>query len=364
MVKVGSGVLAGGGSLDRRAVGRIAREIASARTEPARELVLVSSGAVASGFGRLGLKRMPRTIVAKQAAAAIGQPELMQAYSRALSRSETPAAQVLLTADDLHHRQRFLNARHTIDALLKRGVLPIVNENDSVTFDEIRVGDNDRLSALVATLIGADLLVILSTVPGIKEDGGRGPVIPVVRSVDGLAAHVGSGMSETGTGGMATKVQAATLASDAGIATVIADGRRAGALTRILAGEAVGTLFPAHVARDGSRKRWIRFAARVAGTIVVDEGAKRAVITRGASLLPSGVRRAHGRFEAGATVAVSDEQGRVFAKGVSSYSDKDVRTLAGCASGQIARRLGYVYAHEIIHRNDMTLVEASEDDQA
>ena len=358
VVKVGSAVLAAQGSVDDAALARIARSIASAglgmaRSDPGngREVVLVTSGAVASGWGGLGLASPPTTIVDKQASAAIGQPRLMARYAASLDAAGVASAQVLLTSDDLRDRSRFLNARRTLLRLLAAGVVPIVNENDSVAFDEIRVGDNDRLSALVADAIGAELLVILTSVEGVHDGEG---VISRLDDPRGAMGHVRAERTLAGTGGMATKLEAAALGSECGAHVVIASGRAEGTLARVLAGENVGTWIPARRVGD-ARKRWIATAARAGGTLVVDEGAARALRERGASLLPKGVVDVRGSFDAGEVVDVLDASGARVARGVSIYSDRDCRTIRGARSDEIAGMLGYVYDECIIHRDDMVV---------
>lgn len=356
VVKIGSAVLAPEGELDVPTLHRLAGEFAR---EMARgvELVIVSSGAVASGFRQMGLARKPGTIVQKQAAAAIGQPRLMRAYAEGFASAPggRVTAQVLLTAEDLDQRARVLNARRTLEELLERGVVPIINENDSVSFDEIKLGDNDNLSALVASLVHADALVILSTVKGMLDAGGR--VVSVVSKPDEALRHVQEGTSSTGTGGMMTKVTAARTAGAAGIPTVIAGGREPGMVGRVLGGAEVGTFFVPRDRAAAARKRWIGFAAKPRGVVRVDEGAAAAIRERGASLLPAGVLGVDGEFRAGALVEIRDASGRTLARGVAVYSSEEVSRLAGVKRGKIEAALGYRYTDEIVHRNDMMLVE-------
>jgi glutamate 5-kinase len=368
IVKVGSAVIAPGGALDERVVERLAADIDALMADGRRRVVIVSSGAVASGFRALGMPRPPREIVGKQAAAAVGQPRLMGAWAGAFARSAggRGVAQVLLTAEDIDHRTRFLNARRTLEALLDAGVVPVVNENDSVSFAEIKLGDNDHLSSLVASLVDADVLVILSSVAGVwdSERSVRGgPVIvPEVRSLREGLAHVRAGASDVGTGGMATKIRAACAAAGLGVHVVIADGAEPGVLSRIVAGEAVGTHFPPAAAGRGgrrggraARKRWIGFSARPKGTLIVDAGAERAMTGRGASLLPGGLVEVIGVFARGALVEIAGPQRRVFARGLAGYSDAELRAIAGKKTSQIASTLGYHYADEAVHRDDLAL---------
>ncbi len=356
VVKVGSGVVAPGGRLDPDAVATIARELAAARARGC-SVVLVSSGAVAAGFRDLGLDAMPGSIREKQAAAAVGQPRLLAAYADALRGYDLVPAQVLLTADDFDHRQRFLNARHTIETLLERGLVPIINENDSVAFDEIRLGDNDRLSALVASAIGADLLVLLSVAPGVVDRTTRN-VIPEIADTDAARAHIDAATSDTGTGGMATKLDAAAIALEHAVPVVIAPGRpEAGAdpLSPVLDGEPVGTRFP--VAADtrgpGARKSWIAFSTQTRGAIIIDDGAARALRGQGASLLPKGIVGVEGRFDVGAAVEIRSEGGALVARGLSTYASHELERLRGKRSDEIEAVLGYAYAPEAVHRDDM-----------
>ncbi len=360
VVKVGSAVVAPGGELDETAIARLADDIATARARGV-SVVLVSSGAVAAGFRALGMAIMPRAIRDKQAAAAVGQPALIRRYTDRLGAHNITAAQVLLTGDVLDHRSRFLNARHTLTTLLERGVVPVVNENDSVTHDEIKLGDNDRLSALVAGLVGADLLVILSSVDGLYEAGD--PSRPVRECADTHAAraHVTGEASSTGTGGFATKLDAVDIARAHAVPAVIARGptdARPSPLAAILAGDAIGTHFPlpeADAARS-ARKNWIAHSTAARGTIHVDAGAARALTERGASLLPKGITAIDGAFDAGAVVQIADDTGTPIARGLTNYSSADLTKLIGARSDEIEATLGYTYADEAVHRDDMVLI--------
>lgn len=354
VVKVGSGVLAADGRLDRAALNRIGKELAGLR-RTGREVILVSSGAVASGLGVLGLSEMPRSIADKQAAAAVGQQLLMQAWAGALAKARIPVGQVLLTAEDLDHRSRYLNARHTLQRLLAHGVLPVINENDSVSYDEIKMGDNDHLSALVAILMAADLLIMLTNVEGLHRGGPQGELIPTVRGGASVAEFASAVKSKTGVGGMVTKVLAARVTGEAGIATIIASGRREGVLREIIAGKAVGTFFePARRDLD-LRRQWIATATRVRGVLVIDNGARKAILERGASLLPSGIVEVKGRFDAGSPVRIVDSEGQVIARGLVSYASDEIDRVKGKRSTELATILGFRYTDEIIHRNDMVV---------
>ncbi len=364
VVKIGSAVIAPNGALDPSAVRRIAedvgRTLAGGAGNAKRQVVIVSSGAVASGFRALDLARPPKDIVRKQAAAAVGQPRLMSAWAEAFD--ETPVAQVLLTADDIDHRARFLNARRTLEALLEAGVVPIINENDSVSYAEIKLGDNDHLSSLVASLVDADLLVILSSVGGVWAEGGagkRGEVVPEIRSLAEGLKLVRTESSSVGTGGMETKIRAACRAAGLGIGVVIASGSEPRVIERLAGGESIGTRFVAAAtpAARAARKKWIGFSARPSGTIAVDEGARRAITTRGASLLPSGLTDVRGAFDAGDLVEISGPDGAVFARGLSGYGSDDLARIKGRKTSEIGGILGFCYAEEAVHRDDLVLLD-------
>jgi glutamate 5-kinase len=364
VVKVGTGTLTDAeGRFDPSNCARLAEELA----ELARghKVVLVSSGAVALGAGRLGLVRQkgkPWDIPTKQAAAAVGQPHLMAAWGEAFGAHGVATAQVLLTADDLASRQRFLNARRTLARLLEEGVVPVVNENDTVAVDEIKVGDNDTLAGLVAGCVEAEAVVMLTDVEGLYDRDPRLPgatllheVARVTPEIERLAGGAGSLRS---TGGMATKVRAARKLAAQGVVTALLSGRRRGALRGLLAGEQVGTVFARDAERLSSRKGWLAAAARGKGTILVDAGARRALSDQGRSLLPSGVRGVEGHFGIGDPVDIAVEGGRPFARGLAGYADDEVRRIAGLKTSEIERALGYKYLDEVVHRNDMVVLES------
>ncbi|MEM1166637.1 MAG: glutamate 5-kinase [Planctomycetota bacterium] len=357
VVKVGSAVIAPGACLDPARVRAIVAGIAE-RLDAGDAVCLVSSGAVACGLEPIGLTAMPAAIVDRQAAAAVGQQRLVRAWADAFEAHHRVVAQVLLTEDDLDDRARFLNARRTIESLLERGVVPIINENDSVSHDEMRLGDNDRLSALVSVLISADRLVMLSVAPGVLDAAGA--VVAEIADVDAARALVRDDRSGTGIGGMATKLDAAAIAVTHGVDTVIAPGDDPEAVGAALRGEPVGTRFPA-VADAGpvARKSWIGFSAKVRGTIRVDEGAARALVERGASLLPKGVTAVEGEFGQGAAVAVVGPDGIEIARGLIAYPAPDARRIAGLPAASIEEALGYRYADELIHRDDLLVLGAS-----
>jgi glutamate 5-kinase len=367
VVKVGTGSLTDrDGRFDRANCERLAGELAAAARS--RKLVLVSSGAIALGAERLGLSRAGRTwdIAQKQACAAVGQPDLMAAWGAAFAPHGLSVAQVLLTADDLASRKRFLNARRTLARLLERGVLPVVNENDTVAVDEIKVGDNDTLAALVATCVEAELVAMLTDVEGLYDRAPGAPGAVLVSEVPRVNAEVERTAGEAGSsrsvGGMATKVRAAKRLSAQGVATALLSGRRRGALGQLLAGEAVGTFFPPEPERLSGRKGWLAAAARGKGLIVVDAGARRALLEQGRSLLPSGVKGVRGHFGVGEPVDIAVDHGRPFARGLAGYGADEVRRIAGLKTSEIERALGYRYLDEVVHRSDMVLLDPAHDD--
>ncbi|USN99578.1 MAG: glutamate 5-kinase [Phycisphaeraceae bacterium] len=363
VVKIGSAVVAPGGRLAVETVQRLADEIVAARRSGTR-VVLVSSGAVACGLEGLGFERMPAKISDRQAAAAVGQPLLMRAWTDAFGERGVAVAQVLLTADDIDFRARFVNAHRTLTTLLERGVVPIINENDSVSFDEIKLGDNDRLSALAAGLVGAGLLVMLSSVDGLHEQGGSGAVIGEVSDIAAARTHVSGDRTSTGVGGMATKLDAAETARLMGADAVIARGEQPGVLGRVLRGEAVGTRFPApagDLPASTRRKQWIAHSIRPRGVLVVDDGAARALCEKGASLLPKGVVAVEpneaGGFGIGAAVEVRRRSGETIAKGLVAYRSDEIERIMGRRSDEIERVLGYTYCDDVIHRDDLIVTD-------
>jgi len=355
VVKIGSRLLAE--ETDAR-VATLAAE-AKALRDRGVDVVIVTSGAIALGWRRLGYSEKPRTIPGLQAAAAVGQGHLIHAYQRALAAHGLAAGQVLLTHDDVRNRRRYLNARLAFGELLRAGAVPVVNENDTVSVDEIKFGDNDRLAALCTSLVEADALVILTDVDGLYDgDPAAGAkLIPEVRDIDREAVGVAGGSAGGfGTGGMASKVQAAKIAARFGVVTVVASGRRDKPVTSILDGSDAGTVFWPSVDRLQSRKHWIAYALKPAGTLVVDAGARRALTDGKKSLLPSGVKRVDGRFGAGDPVRVVDEAGSEFARGLVAFDADEIEKIAGKRSSDVATLLGYAAADEVIHRDDLVLL--------
>jgi glutamate 5-kinase len=361
VVKVGSHLVTSAGmGADPDRIERLAADIAAIRRD--REVALVSSGAIATGMARLALPERPRSIPEKQAAAAVGQSVLMWQYEIAFKRHGLSVGQVLLTAQDIGDRTRYLNARNTLLALLAFGVVPIVNENDTVAVEEIKVGDNDNLSALVASLVEADLLVLLTDVDGLyTADPTRHPDATKLDTVDGITddilAMAGAHADGVSVGGMTTKLQAAQKAAASGVPMVIASGREPGVLTRILAGEAVGTCFLPKADRLGARKRWIAFAAPPQGRLVVDTGAVRALTRQGRSLLPSGLAAVDGDFSTGDVVAVVDGADHEFARGLVNFDAGELRRILGVQTQEIEGRLGYKSVDEVIHRDNLVILE-------
>ncbi len=360
VVKVGSALItADGKGLDTPALARWAEEIAWLRDQ-GRDVVLVSSGAVAEGMARLGWRRRPHALNELQAAAAVGQMGLVQAYQSHFERHGLQAAQILLTHEDLQDRQRYLNARSTLCKLLELGTIPVVNENDTVATDEIRFGDNDTLAALVANLIGAQLLVILTDQEGLYDRDPRhhsdAKLIQQASLDDPLLDDVaGPSVGSLGRGGMVTKIGAARRAARSGTATIIASGRRPGTLRAIAAGRPVGTLLLPSESPLAARKQWLANRLRAAGSVVLDEGATRVLRDLGRSLLPVGVRGVKGDFQRGDLVACLDPEGREIARGLINYSAAETRKILGRPSHEIEAVLGYVDEPELIHRDNMVV---------
>jgi glutamate 5-kinase len=362
VVKVGTGqVTTLEAGPDRRRIGALAAGLAALRAEKI-DVTLVTSGAIATGMARLALARRPRTVPEKQAAAAVGQSALMRHYEVAFKRHGLAVGQVLLTAQDIGDRARYLNARNTLLALLRLGVVPIVNENDTVAVEEIKVGDNDNLSALVASLIEADLLVLLTDVDGLytanpSVDGTAQKLDTVEAVTDEIARLVWAGAGTGAVGGMVTKLQAAQKAAAAGVPMIIANGRTEAVLPRLLHGEPLGTYFAPKADRLAARKRWIGFAVPPQGRLTVDAGAVRALTQGGKSLLPSGVVKVEGEFAAGELVAVVDEgDDKEFARGLVNFDAPELERIRGAKTREIESRLGYKSFEEVIHRDNLVVL--------
>ncbi|MCD5413033.1 MAG: glutamate 5-kinase [Dehalococcoidia bacterium] len=362
VIKLGTNLItAGKDSLDRRMMARLVDQVAELRRR-GLEAIIVSSGAVAAGKHRLGMKKRRRDIPFRQMLAAVGQGRLMQVYDELFSAYGITVAQILLTRPDFLNRLAYLNARNTLLALLELGVVPVVNENDVVFVEELEgtvFGDNDNLSAMVANLVDADLLIILSDVAGLfTSDPNRDAtarLIPRVEKIDQPIQDLAGGRcGERGMGGMATKVEAARLATSSGTAVVIASGQEPRVILRLSEGEALGTFFSPVTTRIESRKRWM-LSLPVKGRIVVDAGAKTALQRRNKSLLPAGVVRVDGVFERGDVVAIVDSQGSSVATGISNYSSADIAQIKGCRSDRIEGILCHEYGDEVVHRDNLVV---------
>ncbi|MGY6214766.1 glutamate 5-kinase [Methylolobus aquaticus] len=360
IVKIGSALLTGGGrGLDHSAVTGWVNQIAQL-CRSGRQVVLVSSGAVAEGMSRLGWKVRPRSLHRLQAAASVGQMGLVQTYETLFQVHQLPTAQVLLTHDDLSDRQRYLNARSTLLTLLELGAVPIINENDAVATDEIRFGDNDTLGALVANSVEAELLIILTDQQGLFErDPTLYPDAALVTQASindpGLAAMVGDSRSGLGRGGMITKLRAARLAARSGTATVIACGREHEVLARVLRGEEVGTFLIPDISPMLARKRWLAGQLKLKGAVRLDDGAVRVLCGEGRSLLPIGVTAVEGEFRRGDLVACLDSSGVEIARGLVNYGADETQRIMGRPSSEIEACLGWVDESELIHRDNLVV---------
>ncbi len=361
VVKIGSALLtADGRGLDLKAISAWVDQIAWVRSQGV-SVVLVSSGSVAEGMSRLNMRKRPHEIHRLQAAAAVGQMGLIQAYESNFQRYQTHTAQILLTHDDLSNRQRYLNARSTIRELLKLGVVPVINENDTVVTDEIRFGDNDSLGALVANLIEADALLILTDQLGLhRSDPRQNPDAPLVSeaavSDSSLDAMVGESAGTLGSGGMATKIKAARVAARSGAVTVITSGRHEQVLKRLSQGEKLGTLLVPDMEPLMARKQWLAGHLQSRGRLVIDDGAVRVLLGQGKSLLPVGVKMATGRFVRGDMVTCESREGLKVARGLINYSASEVAKILGKASDEIESTLGYVSEPELIHRDNLIML--------
>ena len=367
VVKIGSALLAADDGLDAAAMRDWSAQIA-ALVDAGRRIVLVSSGAVAEGCRRLGFHQRPSTIHELQAAAAVGQSGLIEAYERSFKRHGRRIASVLLTHDDLSNRERYLNARTTLATLLDLAVVPVINENDSVATDEIKLGDNDTLAGMVASLLSADLLVLLTDRDGLHQSDPRtDPRAPLVRQAAAadakLDAMASPGAGRLGRGGMVTKLAAARLAALSGTHTVIANGRAPNVLLRVADGADVGTLLRADMAPLDARKRWLAGRLHAKGDLTLDEGAASALRHRGVSILPAGVTAADGSFRRGDLVRVLDHRGQWIAKGLANYDVAEARQLLGCKSRAIESILGYALEPEIIHRDNLVMLPTDYSDR-
>ncbi len=361
LIKIGSAVLTGADGLDLKVIEALSQEMCDL-TRRGFSIVLVTSGAIASGKHRLGLTGSLKSMPEKQAAAAIGQGRLMRVYSKAFEKNNLYVAQILLTMSDLTDRQRYLNIRNTLSTLMEWRVTPIINENDTVAVDEIKFGDNDNLAAMIANIIGADLLINLTATDGLYD--GNPSVskkvkrIELVREItDAIEAMATSETSSVGTGGMQSKISAAKKVTSLGMACIIAPGKRKKVLSDILAGLDIGTLFLPRASRLASRKYWIANTLKPRGRVILDEGAKKALLEKGKSLLPSGITSVEGEFNPGDPVLCADADGAALAKGLVNYSAEDIRLILGKKTSQIGTILGHKDYDEVIHRDNLVLIE-------
>ena len=362
VIKVGTSTITyANGKRNFSQIDRLAREISDLQNQ-GKEMILVTSGAVAVGVDRMGLPGKPKTIPGKQAAAAVGQGVLMHTYEKFFADYGQIVAQVLITKTEAIDRHRYTNTRNTFMELMRQRVIPIVNENDVVALDELKIGDNDNMSALVAGIVDADLVIILSDVDGLYTANPQthpdAVIVPEVAEITPeIEASAGGIGSARGTGGMATKIQAAKAATSSGIHLVIASGTEKNAITRVLQGEELGTLFVSRENRLQFRKRWLAFCAKIAGSIVVDDGCAKAIRKAGGcSILPAGVFAVQGEFLPGSTVSVIDKDAHELARGLVHYSSAELEQIKGCNSGEIANILGHKNFDEVIHRDDLVIL--------
>lgn len=364
VIKVGSAVLTTAHGLNTEVVESIAEDICALIAEK-RQVLLVSSGAIASGMRKMGMAKKPDSVSQKQALAAVGQSLLMMAYEEAFGRRGQKVAQILITRDDLAHRRRYLNARNTILTLLAWKIVPIINENDTVSFDEIKFGDNDNLSAMVANLADAEMLLCLTSTEGLYDkDPSVDPnarLIPLVNGLDrSVEEYASTSTNRAGTGGMASKVKAARKMALAGIPTIIANGTRPGMIRRVFSGEELGTLFLPSQTHLCGRKHWIAFTKSPKGDLIVDRGAASALLDRGKSLLPSGIKGVNGRFSQGDAVNVIAENGEPVAIGMVNYHSGDIKKIMGAKTSEIEARLGFRHDDEVIHKDNLVLFKELE----
>ena len=361
VVKVGTSTITyPTGKMNLGRMEKLVRELTDLANQ-GREIVLVTSGAIAVGMDRMGKKKRPRSIPQRQALAAVGQGALMHAYGSLFAAYGRMAGQVLLTKENSRRHHQYTNSRNALKAMLAMGVLPVVNENDAVAVDEVKIGDNDTLSATVATLVDADVLIILSDVAGLYTANPathkKARLIPEVREITpDIEKLAGGAGSAAGTGGMRTKIEAAKIATRSGVTMVVASGEEDGVIRTVLNGEAVGTLFPAREEHLKARKSWLAFGRNIAGDLVVDDGCAEAMLTGGKSLLAAGLVSVEGAFAAKSTVRVLTQEGREIARGIVNYDAVSLRRIAGRHTDEIAAILAAPVFSEVIHRDNMVLM--------
>ncbi|HOV78848.1 MAG TPA: glutamate 5-kinase [Bacillota bacterium] len=360
VVKVGSSSITHPtGKTDLFQIEILVRQLADLHNQ-GKEVILVTSGAIGTGAGKLGLAGRPKTLPEKQAAAAVGQGALMHIYGKIFAEYGVTVGQVLLTREDFSDRRRFLNARNTIHALFQYEVIPIINENDTVAVDEIKVGENDSLSAMVASLVDAELLVLLSDVDGLftadpRKDAGASLIREVREITPEIELLAGGTGSRLGTGGMASKLQAARIAMHSGVITVLANSREKDVIRKVVSGAETGTVFWPTANKLEYKKRWIAYGSAVCGRVIVDGGAVRALVEQGKSLLPSGVTGVEGAFEMGNTVSIVGPDGKEVGRGIVYYSADEINRIKGVQTKEISRILGYKDYDEVVHRNNLVL---------
>ena len=361
VVKIGTSTLTyNNGKLNLFRIEKLVRELADLANQ-GKEIILVTSGAVGAGLDRLGSTERPKTIPEKQAVAAIGQGILMHMYEKLFAEYGQNVAQVLLTRENSVKHKLYINSRNTLLTLLKMGVIPVINENDAIAIDELKIGDNDTLSATVATIVDADLLIILSDIEGVfTANPQNDPTAQLIEEITDITPEIeelaGGAGSKLGTGGMYTKIQAAKIAVNAGVTMVIASGALEGVVRNILSGENIGTIFPAKEQHLQVRKSWLAFGAMIKGELVVDEGCEKALITEGSSLLSVGIVEVKGTFDQGNSVRILSKQGREIARGLANYNSEEIKKICGKNTNNISKILGSKLYDEVIHRDNMVIM--------
>lgn len=361
VVKIGTSTLTyNNGKLNLFRIEKLVRELADLANQ-GKEIILVTSGAVGAGLDRLGSTERPKTIPEKQAVAAIGQGILMHMYEKLFAEYGQIVAQVLLTRENSVKHKLYINSRNTLLTLLKMGVIPVINENDAIAIDELKIGDNDTLSATVATIVDADLLIILSDIEGVfTANPQNDPTAQLIEEITDITLEIeelaGGAGSKLGTGGMYTKIQAAKIAVNAGVTMVIASGALEGVVRNILSGEKIGTIFPAKEQHLQVRKSWLAFGAMIKGELIVDEGCEKALITEGSSLLSVGIVEVKGTFDQGNSVRILSKQGREIARGLANYNSEEIKKICGKNTNNISKILGSKLYDEVIHRDNMVIM--------